>query len=337
MGLWDSIRRLGEAGRRVVEKIDALEEEVRNGTPEARARASANQPSERVVAGGVDALRPQDVLPDATADADTDIAPGPPDLDLDEEEDLNDALTRPVPLPVLAATVEFGDLVSEITEALPLSQIAVALEDPDPAPAAPDRSAPALKDEDTLVFDDAPADEDGVRFRNSLGFSDDEVVTLFRVEHYPHLPDVDDGTLYRMSRVEEDILLRSMYVGHAFRDAWRRVVPSAPLWEAAFWFTGVHRDPAALESLIRLETDWTDEAARQLGWAVWPYRAELSGAVAGLEDPAALLLAFEALGEALTARAVLIRRGPRDLAVESDFKPVEQRGVFRFKGFRWLR
>ncbi len=327
MGLWDSIRRLGEAGRRVVEKIDELEEEVRKGSPEAVARAAANQPSERVLEGGVEALAAMDLSPDPPDEDDpTELGPEPETAELETEE-LNRAPTEPVPLPRVAETPDFGDLGGEITDLLGPTQ------DPDG-----DHTEPrSVKDDDTLVLDEPAPGPDGIRFRNSLGFSDDEVVTLFRVEHYPHLPDVDDATLYRMSRVEEDILLRSMYVGHAFRDAWRRVVPKEPLWEAAFWFTGVHRDAAALESLLRLETDWTDEAARQLGWAVWPYREELVGAVAGLEDPAALLLAFEALRDALEARRLLIRRGPADLQVELDFKPVEQRGVFRFKGFRWLR
>ncbi len=320
MGLWDSIRRLGEAGRRVVEKIDELEEEVRRGQPEAAARAAATAPSERELIGGVADLEALDLAPDEALAADDD----PTELvEDDATEDLNRVPTEPVPVP----TPDFGDLGGEITDLL----------DGEPDGEDDINTPRRLTEEDTLVLEEPVAGEDGVRFRNSLGFSDDEVVTLFRVEHYPHLPDVDDITLYKMSRVEEDILLRSMYAGHAFRDAWRRVVPKAPLWEAAFWFTGVHRDPAALEALTRLETDWTDEAARQLGWSLWPYRDELAGAVAGLEDPAALLLAIDALGEALAARRVLIRRGPRDLEVELDYKPVEQRGVFRFKGFRWLR
>lgn len=327
MSLWDFIRRLGEAGRRVVDKIDELEEEVRKGSPEALARSTANEPSERVLEGGIEELETMDLVPYM----DSEDEPAEPDDEPETAEletvELNRAPTEPVPLPHVRAMPELGDLGGEITDLL----------DPDML-GDPDETSPGpLKDDDTLVLEEPLPDDDDQRYRNSLGFSDDEVVTLFRMEHYPHLPDVDDDTLYRMSRIEEDILLRSMYVGHAFRDAWRRVVPKEPLWEAAFWFTGVHRDAAALESLLRLETDWTDEAARQLGWAVWPYRDELTGAVNGLEDPAALVLAFEALRDALEARRALVLRGPTDLAVELDFKPVELRGVFRFKGFRWLR
>jgi hypothetical protein len=335
MGLWDSIRRLGEAGRRVVEKIDALEEEVRRNSPQSAARAAAEGPSERVVDGGVEALQEMNMPSVDTADAETEIA----SFDLEPTSNPEAAHEDgPAPHEDIITPVEFGDMGGEITDLL--EQQEKDLED------STDKitGERSLNDEDTLVIEDARTDDDrtddaqdAVRFRNSLGFSDNEVITLFRVEHYPYLPDVDDVTLYRMARIEEDILLRSMYVGHAFRDAWRRVVPNHSLWEAAFWFTGVHRDSGAQESLHRLETDWTDEAARRLGWAVWPFRLELSGAVAGLEDPAALILALDALGEALDARSVLIRKGPEDLLVEIDFKPVIQRGVFRFKGFRWLR
>jgi len=331
MSLWDSIRRLGEAGRRVVERIDALEEEVRNANPSAIARKAATEPSERILEGGVDDLHGFDgPAADEALDGDT--------LDPDSE----DPEVTMVDLPVVGPddptiearaagapdgegeAVEFPDVGSDITDQL--EEV-----DDTERPTGPLR----LADEDTLVLEELP--KDGPRFRNSLGFSDQEVVTLFRVEHYPHLPGVDDVTLYRLSRVEEDVLVRSMYVGHAFRDAWRRVVPADELWEAAFWFTGVHRDPQALESLQRLETDWTDEAARQLGWAVWRYCEELRGAVKGLEDPAALVGAFEALDGALKARERLIARSDPALKVELDHRPVELRGVFRFKGFRWLR
>ncbi len=331
MSLWDSIRRLGEAGRRVVDKIDELEEEVRKGSPEALARAAANQPSERVLEGGVEALEGFALGSDEDPEEETIDAPtevdDPSDVVELAPEDQSYAPSEGELLPGVGAVAVFGDLGGEITDFLTAENTA---QEEQSAPLPP-------QDDDTLVFEEPPGEEQGTRYRNSLGFSDEEILTLFRVEHYPHLPSVDDRTLYRMARVEEDILLRSLYVGHAFRDAWRRVVPAEPLWEAAFWFTGVHRDAAALESLLRFEADWTDEAARQLGWAVWPYRNELAGAVQGLEDPAALLLAFDALREALSVRAALIRRGPSDLEVELDFKPVEQRGVFRFKGFRWLQ
>ena len=306
MGLWDSIRRLGEAGRHMVEKIDALEEEVRNASPEALARSTANLPSERVVDGGLEALEAMDLRPldGEREDLETEIPSVVLDLD-SATEDLEAPESEGVSDLVIGAPVEFGDLGDNLTETFldereteemlhDLDEDTQVFEEAVDDPLVVEESSDdtqilekssddtqILEDysedtptreessDDTQRFTDASVDEDeGDCFRNSLGFSDEEVVTLFRVEHYPHLPDVDDLTLYRMARIEEDILTRSVVVGHSFRDVWRRVVPSEILWEAAFWFTGVHRDPAALESLCRLETDWTDEAARQLGWAV---------------------------------------------------------------------
>ena len=53
-------------------------------------------------------------------------------------------------------------------------------------------------------------------FPNSMGFSDEEIETLLRVEHYPQLEELDIGVLYALACLEGQLLSSAETAGRGW-------------------------------------------------------------------------------------------------------------------------
>ena len=233
--------------------------------------------------------------------------------DLDDNDGDTQIFRRPAPEPETAPEDLAEDVGGEDT--VTDGHIHLTVDAEIPAPPAP--AAPA-------------------RYANSLNLPDRQVIAILREENYPHLEDVRDDALYQLSRLEEVLMERAVDLGESYRKLVEEIVPVRDLWQAAIWVTGMHRDPMMREGLRRLREEGSSSTARWLGWMVWPYTDELLGAANGLDDPAGMLSACDALGEALSRRAALIRTGPHSMSLEAARYPSEAQGIFRREGFSWL-
>lgn len=174
-------------------------------------------------------------------------------------------------------------------------------------------------------------------FPNSMGFSDDEIETLLRVEHYPRLSALDANVLYALACLEGRLLSASEDAGRAWVDLIGGLVQQEEIWEEALYFTGVHHDGCLQEATEALGESPVCEDYRAVGYSLIPFAAELVGASKGARDPLGLRSALEVLLSGLEGRRSLASaQKDSTLFDEVDGLPMKERGVFAFRGFVWL-
>ncbi len=174
-------------------------------------------------------------------------------------------------------------------------------------------------------------------FPNSMGFSDEEIETLLRVEHYPRLEHLDVDILYALACLEGRLLSASEDAGRAWVDVLGHLVDQEEIWEEALYFTGVHHDACLQEATEALGGQPASEDFRAVGYSLLPFAGELVGASVGAEDPLGLRNALSVLLDAWENRLKLASSHEHEaLFDEVDGLPMKQRGVFAFRGFVWL-
>ncbi|MEE2751602.1 MAG: hypothetical protein VX519_09230 [Myxococcota bacterium] len=174
-------------------------------------------------------------------------------------------------------------------------------------------------------------------FPNSMGFSDEEVETLLRVEHYPRLSGLNVEVLYGLACLEGRLLSASEDAGRAWVDLIANLVDQEEIWEEALYFTGAHHDTGLLEATEALGDTPVCEDYRAVGYSLLPFAEELVGASVGARDP----LGFrDALGRMVSGfegrRELACSNEGTGLVEEVEGLPMKARGVFAFRGFVWL-
>jgi len=199
-----------------------------------------------------------------------------------------------------------------------------------PAPSWTVPSPPAFPADPDLTEEPEPAS----RFRNSMHFSDQEIETLIRVEHFPGREEVDLDTLYAACRVEGRLLTASLAVGRGWLHLVAGWMQSNEIWEAAVFFCGAHHDPD-VEEAMEGAVGGADPDLRALGYALAPFAGELLGASRDADDPDGLRESLEILTTAWADRLQMLEDVP-ELAEELGRLPSGTQGVYGFRGFRWL-
>jgi hypothetical protein len=173
------------------------------------------------------------------------------------------------------------------------------------------------------------------RFPNSMGFSDLEVETLVRVEHFPGREDVDLEALVRGCRLEGQLLEASLAVGRGWVRLCNGLMQQDEVWEAAVYFSGAHHAPRVEEALEGHRNDKTDESLRGVGFALADHAMELYGASRDAPDSGDYRDALSRLDQAMADRSAMVEAHP-ELEEELDVLPLAPRGVYGFRGFTWL-
>jgi hypothetical protein len=186
--------------------------------------------------------------------------------------------------------------------------------------------------EDPEVTEDPPV---ATHFPNSMGFSDLEVETLVRVEHFPGREDVDLEALVEGCRLEGQLLDASLAVGRGWIQLCNGIMQRDEIWEAAVYFSGAHHAPEVEEALERHRSDKTEQSLRVLGFALTDHLVELHGASRDAPDPGEYRNALARLDRAMASRCDLVEAYP-ELEEELDALPLAPRGVYGFRGFAWL-
>ncbi len=185
--------------------------------------------------------------------------------------------------------------------------------------------------EDPEVTEEPPV---ATRFPNSMGFSDLEVETLVRVEHFPGREDVELEALVQGCRLEGQLLEASLAVGRGWVQLCNGVMQRDEVWEAAVYFTGAHHAPDVEEAVEHHRSDNTDQSLRGLGFALASHVVELHGASRDASDPGDYRDALARLDNAMAVRSDLLVAYP-ELEEELDVLPLAPRGVYGFRGFAW--
>lgn len=174
-------------------------------------------------------------------------------------------------------------------------------------------------------------------FPNSMGFSDEEIETLLRVEHFPHLEALDISVLYALACMEGRLLISSEVAGKAWAHLLEELVEQEEIWEETLYFTGAHHEPTLLEAVIALGNNPAPEDYRALGYSLLPFAEELVGASVGAADPKGLRDALVEMVATVQMRENLAStEGSEALADVAGRLPMKGRGVFAFRGFAWL-
>jgi len=185
--------------------------------------------------------------------------------------------------------------------------------------------------EDPEVTEEPPV---STRFPNSMGFSDLEVETLVRMEHFPGREDVELDALVQGCRLEGQLLEASLAVGRGWVQLCNGVMQRDEVWEAAVYFTGAHHAPGVEEALEQHRSDNTDQSLRGLGFALAVHAVELHGASRDATDPGDYRDALSRLDRAMSSRGHLVEAFP-EIEEELDVLPLAPRGVYGFRGFAW--
>ena len=185
--------------------------------------------------------------------------------------------------------------------------------------------------EDPEVTEEPPV---ATLFPNSMGFSDLEVETLVRVEHFPGREDVDLEALVLGCKLEGQLLEASLAVGRGWVQLCNGIMQRDEVWEAAVYFSGAHHAPAVEEALEHHWGDNTDQSLRRLGFALVDHAVELHGASKEASDPGGFRKALVRLDRAMALRSDLVEAAP-ELEKELGVLPVAPRGVYGFRDFAW--
>jgi len=185
--------------------------------------------------------------------------------------------------------------------------------------------------EDPEVTEEPPV---ATLFPNSMGFSDLEVETLVRVEHFPGREDVDLEALVLGCKLEGQLLEASLAVGRGWVQLCNGIMQRDEVWEAAVYFSGAHHAPAVEEALEHHRGDNTDQSLRRLGFALVDHAVELHGASKEASDPGGFRKALVRLDRAMALRSDLVEAAP-ELEKELGVLPVAPRGVYGFRDFAW--
>ena len=355
MGVWDQFKKAKEAGARFLDRIDEVEREARENDPHKEARRLAFKASETELTGGVEELEDLDLaeaIPEVFLELDEELdeafggeessasvfdslVTGPSfiedmksdELSLSDEMDLDFDETGTVGSLV---TSEFTELESELL--FPDDTIAVEQTAERGPLDFPDHTSTG-----ELTATGERTEAISTKLANTLNFTEPELTTILRGDHYPQLKECPVALLIDLARFEQRLLDLGEVLGRAVFRLLRETVQANEDWEAAVWTTGAHWDHTVREAALSLDRDSEDLLlVRTLGWAFWPFTDELLSAAVGLEDPVGIGSVVGDIERVLDARWGHVGGGGEDLEAEGDHMPIRPRGVFSFEGFRWL-
>jgi hypothetical protein len=365
MSVWDAFRKAKDAGQRLLDRMDEVEREAREGDVDAAARRMAFQSSETELSGGVGDLGELGMDEPAHLGAADEAGPEaedrPPEeieavnsffselkrQHVDEEyfgvtqiepelktdpEDTGDAYLTISESTDASGVGEFSDLtqvgpVREKNDALLDGELTATGE-----PTASGQHTGTLE----LTATGETTASIRVEWANSLSFDQAELSNLLRADHFPQLAAAPVALLVELSQFEQKLMGLGEELGHACRKLIEEVLPEDEEWEAAVWTTGAHWDHAVRSALIGLNQSVSPVNARTLGWAFWPFTDELLSAAVGLEDPCGMSEIIAKIEYILDERWARVSGGSEDLEAEGDHLPILPRGLFTFEGFKWL-
>ena len=365
MSVWDAFRKAKDAGQRLLDRMDEVEREAREGDVDATARRMAFQSSETELSGGVGELGELGMDESESLGDSPESTPEMEDQGSDEIDSVNpffsDLKRQHVDEEHFGVTqIEAGLgtdpegtgdaylTVSESTDASgleahsDLTQVGPGQESID-SPLDSEYTAtgePTAIGEHTgtgeLTATGETTSSIRVEWANSLSFDKAELSNLLRADHFPQLAQAPVALLVELSRFEQELMELGEQLGHACRVLLEEVLPKDEEWEAAVWTTGAHWDHAVRSALIGLNQSVSPVNARTLGWAFWPFTDELLSAAVGLEDPCGMSEIIAKIEHVLDERWARVSGGSEDLEAEGDHLPILPRGLFTFEGFKWL-